>query len=268
VAGGNPHHPADDFILMPKTTLIIDTDLNKLMAAVGALRIVQQNTPGPYRLVGIGGGAVLVALLLSGHNADLEAHIKALNFSAHGLLTPSALSCWLKAHVMDATLGDLGNNFMLATNLENGHPIILPYDGLKWDLPDISLADATNYAARPPWLVDRIRYFICDGRLCNHETLELLSADDTIRIFTEIDPSTPLHGLGTARLSTSIQAGQHAQAIRNKSSDSLPRKVWDEMIVVHTDICPTKPRLTKEEHQDLYGKGIDAANKWYSDGVC
>lgn len=253
---------------MPTTTLIIDADLNKLIAALGALRVIQQKTPGPYRLVGIGGGAVLVALLLSGHDEDLEQILNRFNGSAHGLLHPDALATWLKPHVADAPLDSFGNNFMLAANLQNGHPIILPFDGMTWGLPDISLIDATTLSARPPWLNDTKHYFICDGRLCSHDTLELLSAKTTIRIFTEVDPSTALHGIGTENRTTCTQTGQHAQAIRNKSSDMAPRHVWDEMIVIHTEICPTQPRLTLDQFEDLYRRGTDAAKKWYAEGVC
>jgi hypothetical protein len=253
---------------METTTLIIDADLNKLMAAAGALRVVQRNTPGPYRLVGIGGGTVLVALLLSGHNETLEKRLRTLNNSDHGLRHPSALQNWLKSHVLPIPLNELDNNFLIGTNLKIGHPIIFPNDALKWDLSEINLIDAIVFAARPPWLVDETYYFICDGRLCNHEAIEMLSTDTTIHIFTEIDPSTPLHGLGAADFQASIQAGQHAQALRNRLSHRVKSALWDQMIVIHTDICPTQPRLSPAELEKLQQTGVDAARKWYAVGFC
>jgi hypothetical protein len=252
---------------MNKTTLIIDVDLNKLMAAVGALRVIQRRAPGPYRLVGIGGGAVLVALLLSGRNEDLEECLQNLNYSDHGLLHPDKLRNWLKFQAKPIPLNDLNNHFFIATNLIDGHPVFLPHDALKWNLADIDMIDAAVYAARPPWLVDETRYFICDGRLCDHETIELLSAERTIRIFSEIDPSTPLHGLGTSSFSASVQAGQHAQAMRSKLSYKVSSRLWNEMIVIHTEICPTQSRLSAPELARLYQKGATAAREWFAEDI-
>jgi predicted acylesterase/phospholipase RssA len=251
---------------MKKTTLIIDCDLNKLMAAIGAYRGVLSHTRSPQRLIGIGGGAVLVALITSGQKERLEKLAVALNEAGHGLMHPETLPKWLSS-VLGSIPADeaLTGNLLIAADLSNGQPVIFPHDVTRLGRPNISLANAATVAARPPWHLSRFTDLICDGRLCNTDVLKLQSSNTNIRIFTEIDRSTPLHGLESAIDGTAVLAGQYAQMIRNKSSEYLPSSFWEEMIIIHTDICPTRATLDSTQLDMLFKEGRIAAEEFFTE---